>query len=134
MHLRVVLPGQRPGPVQLGTGQDEETAKVVLIEIFDRVEQIAVEGHLSYATESGANSLVTVRRSVRVHPSGGLMRSAWSAQNVYPLRSAPLIRSSIHTDRSGYENDITAAAGEPHRVQLRIMPETVGVGTTLFKD
>jgi hypothetical protein len=46
----------------------------VLVEIFDRVEQIAVQGH--QATDSGANNLVTVRRSVRVHPIGGLMRSA----------------------------------------------------------
>jgi hypothetical protein len=29
---------------------------------------------------------------------------------------------------------MTAAAGEPHRVQLRIMPETVEVASTLFKD
>jgi hypothetical protein len=77
MNLGMVLPRKRPGAVQLSTGEDEEAAEVVLVEIPDCVEQIAVEGHQEgYATESGANSLVTVRRSVRVHPSGGIMRSA----------------------------------------------------------
>jgi hypothetical protein len=46
----------------------------VLVEISDRIEKIAVEGH--QATESGANNRVTVRRSVSVHPRGGIMRSA----------------------------------------------------------
>jgi hypothetical protein len=45
MDLGVVLPRQGAGPMQLGPGQDEETAQVVLVEIFHRIEQIAVEGH-----------------------------------------------------------------------------------------
>jgi hypothetical protein len=31
--------------MELGPGQDEETAKIVLVEILDRVEEITVEGH-----------------------------------------------------------------------------------------
>jgi hypothetical protein len=68
----VVAEGTRA--LQLSAGQDQEPTEIVLVEIFDRVEQIAVEGH--QATESGAKSRVTVRRSVSVHPSGGIMRSA----------------------------------------------------------
>ena len=45
MDLGMVLPDQHPRPVQLGSGQDQQTSKIVLVEIFDRVEQIAVEGH-----------------------------------------------------------------------------------------
>jgi len=60
--------------LELGPGQDEKTTQIVLVEILDRIQQIAVESH--QATESGAKSRVTVRRSVRVHPNGGIMRSA----------------------------------------------------------
>jgi hypothetical protein len=45
MDLRVILPLERSRPVKLCPGQDQQTTKVVLVEIFDRVEQIAVEGH-----------------------------------------------------------------------------------------
>ena len=38
----------------------------MIVEFFDRIEEVAVEGH--QATDSGANNLVVVRRSVRVHP------------------------------------------------------------------
>jgi hypothetical protein len=51
----------------------------VIIEIFDRIQQIAVEGH--QATESGANNLVDLRRSVKVQPWGGDIRSAWFEHN-----------------------------------------------------
>ena len=34
-----------PGALQLGPRQDLETPEVVLIELFDRVEEIAVERH-----------------------------------------------------------------------------------------
>lgn len=70
----MVVAAEGTGALKLGAGQYEKTTKVVLVEIFDRIQQIAVEGH--QATESGANNRVTVRRSVRVHPSGGIMRSA----------------------------------------------------------
>lgn len=65
--------------LQLGPGQNHESSQLVVVEVFDRVEQIAVERH--YATESGANSLVERRRSVSVQPWGGVMRSAWLAQS-----------------------------------------------------
>jgi hypothetical protein len=45
MDLRVVLPRERSRPVKLCPGQDQQATEVVLVEIFDRVEQIAVEGH-----------------------------------------------------------------------------------------
>jgi hypothetical protein len=90
--------GERTRALELGPSQDEETAKIVLIQILDRVEKITVEGH--QATESGANSRVTVRRSVRVQPRGGIILSAWSAHMAYPCRSRPLTRSSIQTELS----------------------------------
>jgi hypothetical protein len=45
MDLRVILPLERSRPVKLCPGQYQQTTKVVLVEVFDRVEQIAVEGH-----------------------------------------------------------------------------------------
>ena len=81
-HLGMILLAQGTGPLQLGAGEDEQTPEVVLVEIPDRVQQIPVEGH--QATESGANSRVTVRRSVRVQPRGGIMRSAWLEHIGYP--------------------------------------------------
>ena len=74
MHFGVVVRAEGTRALKLGAGQDQQTTKIVLVEIFDRIEEIAVEGH--QATESGANSRVTVRRSVNVHPRGGIMRSA----------------------------------------------------------
>ena len=74
LHLGMILCGQSSRPLKLCPGQDEKTAKVVLVQIPDRVQQVAVEGH--QATESGANSRVTVRRSVRVQPCGGIILSA----------------------------------------------------------
>ncbi len=41
----MVFPDQRTRPVQLGSGQYQQTSKIVLVEFFDCVEQIAVEGH-----------------------------------------------------------------------------------------
>lgn len=38
----------------------------MVVEVSDRIEEITVECH--QATDSGANNLVVVRRSVRVHP------------------------------------------------------------------
>jgi hypothetical protein len=73
-HLGVIVRCQCTGSLQLRPGQDEKTAKVVLVQIPDRVQQIAVESH--QATESGANNRVTVRRSVKVQPCGGIIRSA----------------------------------------------------------
>jgi hypothetical protein len=74
MDFRVVVGTEGTRALELSPGQNEEPTQIVLVEIFDRIEQIAVEGH--QATESGANSRVTVRRSVNVHPRGGIMRSA----------------------------------------------------------
>ncbi len=70
----VVVGAESTRALELRPGQNEKPTKIVLVEVFDRVEQIAVEGH--QATESGANNRVTVRRSVNVHPRGGIMRSA----------------------------------------------------------
>jgi hypothetical protein len=95
----MIVAGQCPQTLQMGTGQDQQSAEIVLVEILDRVQQIAVKGH--QATESGAKSRVTVRRSVSVQPWGGIMRSAWSAQNEYPPGRTPFTRSSIHTELSG---------------------------------
>ena len=62
-----------PEPSSWARGEHLETAKAVFVEVFYRVKQIAVEGH--QATWTGAKSGVTVRRSVRVHPYGGVIRS-----------------------------------------------------------
>lgn len=59
--------------LQLCPGEDEKPTKIVLIEFFDRIQQVAVEGH--QATDSGAKRRVTVLRSVRVQPCGGVIRS-----------------------------------------------------------
>jgi hypothetical protein len=72
----------RPGPLELSPGENVEAAQLVIVEFFDRIEEVPVEGH--QATDSGANNLVVVRRSVRVHPWGGVIRSAWLAQSEYP--------------------------------------------------
>lgn len=82
VNLRVLVDLQRTTPVELGLGEDHQTTQLVVVEFFHRVQQIAVEGH--QATESGANSLVDWRRSVRVHPWGGVIRSAWLPQSEYP--------------------------------------------------
>jgi hypothetical protein len=74
MNLRMTLGDEGAQALELGSGQYEKTTEIVLVEILDRIQQIAVESH--QATESGAKSRVTVRRSVRVHPNGGIMRSA----------------------------------------------------------
>jgi hypothetical protein len=70
----MVLGAESARPLELGAGQDEEASQIVLIHFFDRVQEVTIEGH--HATDSGANSLVTVRRSVKVHPWGGIIRSA----------------------------------------------------------
>lgn len=74
MDFRVVVGAEGTRALQLRPGQDQKSPEIMLVEIFDRIQKIAVEGH--QATESGANNLVTVRRSVSVHPRGGIMRSA----------------------------------------------------------
>ncbi len=66
VDLGMVIGLQSTGSLQLSSGQDQQPAEVVLIHFPDRVEEIAVQGH--QATDNGANSRVTVRRSVRVHP------------------------------------------------------------------
>lgn len=73
-HLGLGARLDRAASFQLGMGEDLETSKVVFIQILDRVEQIAVERH--QATLTGAKSRVTVRRSVRVQPCGGVILSA----------------------------------------------------------
>jgi hypothetical protein len=45
MDLGMVFALQCPGAVKLGAGQDQKPPKIVFVEIFDRVEQIAIEGH-----------------------------------------------------------------------------------------
>jgi lipoate synthase len=79
MHLGLFCAIQRTTPVELGTREDEQTSQFVVVQLLDRIEQIAVERH--QATDSGANRRVLVRRSVRVHPWGGVIRSAWLAHS-----------------------------------------------------
>jgi hypothetical protein len=45
-HPGPILGGDHPVTLELGPGKDEQPAQVVLVEISDRVEQIAVKGHL----------------------------------------------------------------------------------------
>ena len=72
--LRLVSVLNGSGTLELSPCQDLKAPQVVLIEVFDRVEQIAVERH--QATWTGANRRVAVRRSVSVQPWGGVIRSA----------------------------------------------------------
>lgn len=65
-HFRFRAKRRTCDRLQLGTGEDLKPSEVVLVQILDRVEQVAVEGH--QATCTGANNRVTVRRSVSVHP------------------------------------------------------------------
>jgi hypothetical protein len=44
----------------LRPGEDEKPSQVMLIHVLDGIEHVSVQGH--QATESGANSLVTVLR------------------------------------------------------------------------
>jgi hypothetical protein len=62
----MIICGERTRLLQLGSGEDEEASQVVLVHVFDRVENIAVKRH--HATDNGANRRVTVRLSVRVQP------------------------------------------------------------------
>ncbi len=75
----MVVRAQSAHGLKLCPRENQQAPEVVLVEFFDRIEQITVEGH--QATESGANNLVTVRRSVRVQPCGGVIRSEWLAQS-----------------------------------------------------
>lgn len=79
VNLGMVVRAQCTGGLKLCPGENQQAPEVVLVEFFDRVEQIAIERH--QATESGANNLVTVRRSVSVQPCGGVIRSEWLAQS-----------------------------------------------------
>lgn len=65
--------------LQLSSREDLQSPQIVLVQLLDRIEQISVQRH--QATLTGAKSRVTVRRSVRVQPCGGVSRSAWSAQS-----------------------------------------------------
>jgi len=94
-HLGMVLGAEGTRTLELGAGENEKTSQIVLIHFLDRVQEVTVERH--HATDSGANSLVTVRRSVSVHPCGGIIRSAWSAHREYPKGSASATRSSSQT-------------------------------------
>jgi hypothetical protein len=68
--------------VELGPGENVKTAELMVVKVSYRIEEITVQSH--QATDNGANSLLVVRRSVRVHPCGGVIRSAWLAQREYP--------------------------------------------------
>jgi hypothetical protein len=45
MDLGMVVSVQGARSVQLRPGQDEQAAQIVLIEVLDRIEQVAIEGH-----------------------------------------------------------------------------------------
>jgi hypothetical protein len=77
MDLRFSLRLDGARAVELGSGEDVETAKLMVVKVSYRVEEITVQGH--QATDNGANNLLVVRRSVKVHPCGGVIRSAWLA-------------------------------------------------------
>ena len=72
-HLRLT-PLDSARTFQSSPGQDQEATELMLVEVSDRVDEVAVEPHLQ-ATSRGANSRLRDRRSVRVHPSGGARRS-----------------------------------------------------------
>ena len=46
-HLGPILGGNYSVTLELGPGKDEQSAEVVLVEVSNRVEQVAVKGHLS---------------------------------------------------------------------------------------
>lgn len=82
MHLRLAIRVDGARAVELSSGEDMKAAQLMIVEVSHRIEKITVESH--QATDNGANNLLVVRRSVKVQPCGGVMRSAWLAQSEYP--------------------------------------------------
>ena len=59
--------------------EDEEAPETGLVEFSDRIDQIPIERNAQATSlDPGVNRRVTLRRSVNVHASGGVMRSACS--------------------------------------------------------
>ena len=88
------------GALEARPGQDEETSEAVLVELFDGVDQIAIERETQATSveSAGVKRRVTLRRSVSVQPNGGVIRSACSIQSEYPTpASMSGSSSSSHT-------------------------------------
>ena len=45
MDFRVIVGAEGTRALELSPGQNEEPTQIVFVEIFDRIEQIAVKGH-----------------------------------------------------------------------------------------
>jgi len=58
-QAHVLAGGHGARRLEAGTSEDHETLQLVRIELLDRVQQVAVDGH--YATSSGANRRTVVR-------------------------------------------------------------------------
>jgi hypothetical protein len=63
--------------LQPGASEDEQPPKAWLVELSDRFDQVPIERDAqATSVEPGVNSRVTLRRSVNVHESGGVIASA----------------------------------------------------------
>lgn len=65
-----------PSSLKVGLRQYQQPTQFMLIKISNVVEEVSVKTHDSYATSAGANNRTMLRRSVKVHPIGGVRRSA----------------------------------------------------------
>ena len=72
-------PDRHPDALESGTCEDEQAPKAGLVEFFDRIDQVPIERDAQATSlDPGVNRRVTLRRSVNVQESGGVMRSACS--------------------------------------------------------
>lgn len=69
--------------LQTGTSEDEQPSESGLVQVPDCVDQIPVEGNAQATSldPDGVKRRVTFRRSVNVHASGGVIRSACTVQS-----------------------------------------------------
>lgn len=85
-------------PLEMGLGENMESTQLMFVEVSDVVEKIPIKTHCAYATSAGANKRTVLRRSVSVHPIGGVSRSACVAQTGYPAPgTTDAVRSSSQT-------------------------------------
>ena len=76
---RLHRPDRHSDTLESRPREDEQAPKAVLVEFPDRIDQIPIERNAQATSlDPGVNRRVTLRRSVNVQASGGVMRSACS--------------------------------------------------------
>lgn len=71
--------GDDTDPLKMSLGEHVEAPQPMFVEVSNIVEKISIQTHGVQATSAGANKRIVLRRSVSVHPMGGVKRSAWVA-------------------------------------------------------